>query len=373
MCAMDIVILLLSTFGFAAAIFIPLLNGHDIAVERLAVPTTLQVNGFTEAVVTDTLLDELRRINASAATELGAIDLNKNRADESLQELQDYFGVHDIVLGLKTALGEIEHHIEGEVTAQGSQIVITTRLTTFGDLNAHGEQIIHIAKTTGHLSEVFDMLHTHAVSILDVLSPYVVAVHFYEEELASGEYGFPRARAQLDRFMQRAQLEEHYLGYYLNGRIQRIRAEQDSTLTAQERREALLASVKWMNAALAQKPEFFYPHRTLGMVYADLGDFNSADAHFARAVELAPNDLTTRERWARTLAEQGRVRDAVFQYVAAVELDPGDPELRHALAELYVKAGRTDAAQVQWAAAMRLAPMNETYPDRLRSIDDPMP
>jgi Flp pilus assembly protein TadD len=106
----------------------------------------------------------------------------------------------------------------------------------------------------------------------------------------------------------------------------------------------------------------------LGIVHADLHEYDLADPHFAQAVHLRPDDLTARQRWAQALAEQGRVREAVFQYVAAVEIAPEDAALRHALAELYLKAGRPDAARTQWEKAALRAPMDATYAARLRSL-----
>lgn len=369
---MDATILL----GFVGAFVVftlAFLGGEDIAMQRITVPTSLEERGYTNVMVTKTLVDEMRRINESAALELAGIDLGKSTVNESLETLQDVFGLYDIVTEVKTAFGQIRHHVEGEVAETGGEYVITTRLFSVNEINAHGEQIVHVAQTRGEIAEVPAMVHEHAIRILDVLSPYVVAIYYFRDELANRKYEFPRARAQLERFMREASAREHYLAYTLYGRMHRRRAEEETTLTPIQRRAELTEAVKWLNAAVTQKPDFFYPHLNLGIVHADLGQYGLADLHFARAVALDPNDLTARRRWAEALAAQSRVRDAIFQYVAAVEIAPEDAALRHVLAELYVKAGRPDAARAQWETAAGLAPMDQTYSARLRSLGATLP
>ena len=120
---------------------------------------------------------------------------------------------------------------------------------------------------------------------------------------------------------------------------------------------------------MAQKPDFSYAHLNLGIVHADLRQYDLADVHFAQAVHPHPNDLTARRRWARSLAEQHRLREAILQYVAAVEIDPDDHSLRHALAKLYLEAGERDAARQQWRVAALLAPLEPDYAERLRALE----
>ena len=99
--------------------------------------------------------------------------------------------------------------------------------------------------------------------------------------------------------------------------------------------------------------------------HAVVGNYDRADAFFAEAVEIDPNDLGTRTSWAEVLEKQGRVREAAFQWVAAVEIDRDDPVLRQDLAETYLILGMLDEARTQIDQAIALDPIHAMkYQDR---------
>lgn len=58
--------------------------------------------------------------------------------------------------------------------------------------------------------------------------------------------------------------------------------------------------------ALELKPDFAFAHNKLGIALAAQGDLVDAEKHFARAVELDPNDDEFRANLARARSELGR-------------------------------------------------------------------
>jgi len=141
-----------------------------------------------------------------------------------------------------------------------------------------------------------------------------------------------------------------------------------TTLSDEERQAEFGTAIDYLKAALVQAPRYFLANRDLASAYADRHEYDLADRYFARAVTIHPDDPTTRQRWAESLSEQGRIRDAIFQYVAAVELAPENADFRNKLAELYLKANRPDAGRIQWQAARVIDPLHKAFAEKLRSL-----
>ena len=217
------------------------------------------------------------------------------------------------------------------------------------------------------------MLQEAALELLSYIDPYIVALHYFKLETAEQKWAYPKTRELLKQRIETPPPEDNYLAYDLIGRMHRLRAEQDTTLTPDQRHEELIDAIQELEAALRQNPKFLYTNFTLGVVYSDLEDYANADKYFARAVQIDPNFLATRKHWARTLVEQGRSREAVFQYVAAVEIAPDDPVLHDKLGELYFKLNRADAALAQWQIAEKLDPTNGQIQNQLKSFGKPAP
>jgi len=220
----------------------------------------------------------------------------------------------------------------------------------------------------GKSDDLRPMFHDAAIQILTALSPYLVALHYYRNELANNDFGFPQTREMLGKQLTDSARMKSYLAYDLLGRTYRIKAELDTKLPALQKAEALDSAEHYLKAALVQAPEFFHSNLNLAIVYADKQAYDLADRLFAKAVGLDPNNLLARERWAEMLAEQGRHQDAIFQYVAAVELAPHNAELRDHLAELYLTLNRPDAARDQWRAALEIDPLHKAFAERLDAL-----
>jgi Tfp pilus assembly protein PilF len=213
------------------------------------------------------------------------------------------------------------------------------------------------------------MFHDAALQILTALSPYLVALHYYREEFANSDFGFPKTREMLGKQITGESRMKSYLAYDLLGRTYRIKAERDTKMSDAQKAEALAWAEYYLKAALIQAPDFFQSNLNIALVYADEQKHEIADCFFSKAVELDPNYTLARRRWAETLAEQGRNRDAIIQYVAAVELSPHNAHLRNRLAELYLKMGRPDAARTQWQAALTIDPLHQAFADRAGAME----
>ncbi len=98
--------------------------------------------------------------------------------------------------------------------------------------------------------------------------------------------------------------------------------------------------------ALAIDPELSAAHAVLGLV-AEVceWDWEGAERHLIRALELSPGDATMRQWYAQYLSVMGRRREAAEQARMSVDLDPLSIVVNGAAALTLACAGEFDAAE----------------------------
>lgn len=365
----DLGILTLPLLGVSALFLIALFTGSDVIIDNITVPPSFEALGYTDTVITGVLTDELRELNRDAAQELAGIAVGGSPIDKSLSEFEKYYNLSEIVNGVRMLIRAVPYHVEGNIVERGNALVFTVRINVQDDPDTpNDEGGLRVVEVIGSPDAIKPMIHEASREILNWIDPYIVALYHHRQEFEAGEFAFPKTRAVLREYMQIPPVADNSLAYDLIGRMHSEKARLDPRLTDEERRAERASAIEFLYAALVQAPGLLLPHLNLATLYAEDGQFGLADRFFAQAVRIDPEHLPTRERWAETLAAQGRIRDAIFQYVAAVELNGDSAELRNKLAHLYVQAGRPDAARTQWEWARLIDPANRYYRDRLGAL-----
>ena len=355
---------LLAAFSvFLVAFF----TGDEIRIDNVPTPADMQWNGFDSTVVTKLLLDELRQINEDAQSEAAGVAIDPSYVDQSLGQYASYFGIEKLVDTTRNAVGANTYYVSSEIIDNDGKIVYIARLFRPDRLNEPYEPV-DVVRVEGDPAKPLPMLREAALQLLTDISPYIMALHYFKLESAAKQWDYPKTVALLKQHIETPPPKNNYLALELMGRMHQRRANFDTTLTPQQRHQELLDAKADLNAALRQNPDFLYANVTLGAVCTDLEDYASADRFFTAAVGLDPNYLPARQRWAKSLVKQGRLREAIFQYVAAVEIAPHDAELRDTLAELYFELNYPDAALAQWQIAMTLDPTSGHIMDHLKSF-----
>ena len=89
-----------------------------------------------------------------------------------------------------------------------------------------------------------------------------------------------------------------------NSSPQEVWPNVDAALDQGENKKALSIAQEFV----ARQPQYYYSHATLGTVYVAIGDYTNAEAAYARAVELYPDEhnekalIAIRKRLARAVA-----------------------------------------------------------------------
>jgi tetratricopeptide (TPR) repeat protein len=364
----DLGIFTVPLLGALSVFLVAFFTGDTISFDTIETPADMQWNGYDSTVVTRLLMDELREINEDAQSEAAGLEVDSSYVDQSLGQYAEYFGIGKLVDTTRNLVGANQYYVSSEIADSNGKIVYTARLFT-----PKSNEPVDTIRVEGDPANPLPMLQAAAEQLLTRISPYIVALHYFKQESAAKQWDYPKTREFLKLHIEDPPPEDNYQAYDLLGRMHRRRADFDTTLSAEQRHEEMLDAIPPLTAALQQNANFLYTNLTLGTVYADLDDYANADKYFAKAVRIDPNYLPTRQRWAKSLVKQGRLREAIFQYVAAVEIAPDDAELRSTLGELYFKLNYGDAALAQWQIAETLDPTNGQIRQHLNKFDTKSP
>lgn len=74
-----------------------------------------------------------------------------------------------------------------------------------------------------------------------------------------------------------------------------------------------------LNRALEEDPKLPSAHYVIAILYERLGEFEKADTHYRRAVDLAPDDPEAHNNYGTFLCGQNRLKEADTQFLAALK------------------------------------------------------
>jgi len=117
-------------------------------------------------------------------------------------------------------------------------------------------------------------------------------------------------------------------------------------------------SAAQLTAALAIDPNYAEAHQGLGYLASRRGDLLGAERHYARAVELQPENGDMRDNLGFVLVQLGRVDEAIDQFEAAMTTGSPSPTLRIHYSAALALAGRYADAAAEAAPAIRADPQN---------------
>lgn len=173
----------------------------------------VDTESHTELVLTRQLIDEMRGINESAEADLTGVGVGGSAIDKSLTEVTDYFNLSTLVTNVRDLASITPFHVTGEVTPQREGIRFTARIFSPGDNGSVGEVTV-----VGKASELQPMLHEAALQIMTRISPYVVALYYFHEEMGEQDLALAKTRELLGRHIVESPRWRTYLAYDLIGR-----------------------------------------------------------------------------------------------------------------------------------------------------------
>jgi len=119
-------------------------------------------------------------------------------------------------------------------------------------------------------------------------------------------------------------------------------------------------ALDYYNRALAYTPNYSTLEINIGIASGQLGDDRDAEAHFARAISLAPADAQTHFYYGRWLSAKGRIGEAMEQLRMAVAQNPAWLDPSYLLMQLYANEHSWAALNALASQVLRIAPADPT-------------
>jgi tetratricopeptide (TPR) repeat protein len=119
-------------------------------------------------------------------------------------------------------------------------------------------------------------------------------------------------------------------------------------------------ALNYFERAMQYTPNYFILEINLGIACGELHRDAEAEAHFFRAMKLAPGDAQPNFYYGRWLASKGRVREAVGQFQTAMVRNRDYLDPRYALMQAYWDAGMLPAAKAIATDTLQMAPGDVT-------------
>ncbi len=125
--------------------------------------------------------------------------------------------------------------------------------------------------------------------------------------------------------------------------------------------------------ALELKPDFAEAFNTLGLIYREIGELNSAIDCFEQAIRLDDTNSNILTNYASTLAESGSIGKALSIFLPLGEKRPDDPVINHCLGYIYELDHDIEKARQYYLESTKLNPRNVVAYTRLAVIDKHTP
>ena len=108
--------------------------------------------------------------------------------------------------------------------------------------------------------------------------------------------------------------------------------------------------------SLRKAPAYWVPHMNLGLTMAQQGRIEEAISYYRESLRLNPNSVHTHNNLGVVLLERGQIGDAIGHYVAALRLKSDYAETYNNLGVALFRLGDLDKAIAHYREALRLDP-----------------
>jgi tetratricopeptide (TPR) repeat protein len=288
------------------------------------VPPAFTQQGYTREIVTQQLAQGVGEIDAAAASARGSALPEQEREAKTIEVLEDYFRVRQVVNLARDWVNTVPNRISGEVLDRGSgRFEFRLRVVRPGASTVESSRTL----PSEGIASVDDLIRWTAYDALRAIDPYTIAVYHYREELRQVPPRFPRTYEALRHTMSVLPSSEHAWPYNLWGRA----------LVWEGRHEE---ARQLLERSAATQPGFARPIMNIGISFTEQGRYSEAYEAYARALRIDPRYVPVYEEWGKSLARENRVSEAEMAFQRGLMLDPSSPGLLIGLGDLMRSTGR---------------------------------
>lgn len=323
-------------------------NPGTIIIENISVPKEIEIHtGVTGHVAAGMFTRHVSEIADSAGTNRGTRTSEITAQGRSVEALSDWFGLGQPIRSTQVALGFLPYTFAGELIDKGDHLVLS--------ISGESPTYWHYAlEETGTADDIEGLMRKGALSLMQEIDPYLVAVyHFREEE---PESGYPETKAAIDFCFVHVPRKELPWVYSLLGDVLRREGKYAE------------AEVKFRQALLLD-PTFPRPMMRWGNALADQGRHEEAIDRYKKTLEIEPIYPEALVAWADSLEALGQHDEAHRMYQEAVAMDPQFPRILFAYGRHLARRGDTAGAAEYLRQALHLEGGHNTrYVAELRKV-----
>ena len=127
-------------------------------------------------------------------------------------------------------------------------------------------------------------------------------------------------------------------------------------------------SIAIFTSTLAACPDAHSARRDLGSAYWEIGDVESAEREWRKALEMVPQDSLTLGDLALVCLKKQHYSEAIEYYKKAIEFGPGNADAHLYLGIAYMETHRLELAEPELRKAVSLLPMNSNARNALGKL-----
>lgn len=127
-------------------------------------------------------------------------------------------------------------------------------------------------------------------------------------------------------------------------------------------------AIAYCEADMRQYREYYKPHICIAQALAKKGEFDQAQKHFDRALELRPNKAFAHLSYVDFLVDQQRYEEALDHAREVLRINPADFQAHNTLASIMLATGDLEQARQQITEALRLKPGNDKAMNNLQQL-----
>ncbi|MBV9992411.1 MAG: tetratricopeptide repeat protein [Alphaproteobacteria bacterium] len=333
---------------------------NSLAIEPISVPSSLNGQGYTPAVVAQRLDDAVAAIMAGATTRMKREHISVGGEEALVPASSSQFA------GLISSALHFFHlssrsYVTGEITERKGSFSLTIRM---------GGRLAGL-KTIGPRDDPDDLFPEAARAIVWQSQPYVVASY----DLKNPALALSEADSIIRRYPEtdaNVAFAHDLKGNILSDRGQTaaamgeyreaMRLAPASALphhnlgNIYEQSRSYAKATDEYEKALALDPGFALPHYGLGTVYFDEKRYGDAVAQYRTATQLDPGFTRAHQELGLALFDDGNKAEGLHEMRIAVSQAPSDASLHRQLGNLLFQMRDWDGAMAEYRASLAIAP-----------------
>lgn len=349
-------------------------TNDSIVVEPISVPSAFEGKGFSGAIATQRILDEVSAIQSLSNTRKRAVGIADRPLGDSVADLETPVGgvnFKSVANVIRQAMGKKVIRIAGEVVTrdgkEGSK-TFELRLRRLPD-----RKILAGVESDGAPDDLFRLA---AYALVESFDPYTAARAYYRKK------DIPNARRLINVCLTNDDPEDDKWVWLLRAQMDSDQGEFDDVLA--DANAALQLDTKfphgyfWQSLALRERketdkalraaeegirlgPKFPGNYVQKGRALRDLGRHDEAIQSFDMAIKIDPSFQNAYNQAGLTLLKLKRWKEAAERFEHAIHLEPETAVFHSNLAEALQGQGRSDAALKELYSAESMDATNPTF------------